>query len=265
MTGSRARDIARRSVGALSVIVLTGAAVAVEALVTRSDAAAPPVSGTPGSATPPPATRTISPMPRTSLNPAPNGSAVAKPGIAIAAHPDSDGSFIVSEVVTLPAAVTEVVLRPPSIGDAGIGFERRRPTVINAEVSAGGQQLAAPDGPIRTAITLRWGSPTQQLKLSYRLTDVSVANATRPGLGPSARAGAGRRAVGAFASLLAGMPANLPVTVVVTGKTVLSLTCPQLSLARMACGAGAVPRFRTLHPIPFGQSRVLVQYDQPAR
>lgn len=266
VTGSRARDIARRSVGALTVIVLTGAAVAVEALVTRSDAAAPPVSGSPDSAMPPPATRTISPMPRTSLNPAPRGSAAdAKPGIAIAAHPDSDGSFIVSEVVTLPAAMTEVVLRPPSIGDAGIGFERRRPTVINAEVSAAGHQLAAPDGPIRTAVTLRWGSPTQQLQLSYRLTDVSVASATRPGLGPSARAGAGRRAVGAFASLLAGMPANLPVTVVVTGKTVLSLTCPQLSLARMACGAGAVPRFRTLHPIPFGRSRVLVQYDRPAR
>ena len=55
------------------------------------------------------------------------------------------------------------------------------------------------------------------------------------------------------------------ITVVVTGKTVLSLTCPQLPLAKMACGAGAVPLFRTLNPIPFGRSRVLVQYDRPAR
>jgi hypothetical protein len=265
VTGSRARDGARRSVGALTVIFLTGAA-AVEAMVTWSGSAAPRAADTPGSAASPPVTRTISPMPRTSLNPAPRGTAaVAKPGIAISAHPNSDGSFIVSEVVTLPAATTEVMLRPPSLGDAGVGFERRRPTAINAEVSAGGQPLAVPDGPIRTAVTLRWGLPTQQLELSYRLTDVSVPSATRPGLGPSARAGAGRRAVGAFASLLAGMPADLPVTVVVTGKTVLSLTCPQLSLARMACGAGAIPRFRTLHAIPFGRSRVLVQYDRPAR
>jgi hypothetical protein len=61
------------------------------------------------------------------------------------------------------------------------------------------------------------------------------------------------------------MPADLPVTVVVTGKTVLSLTCPQLPLAKMACGAGAVPLFRTLNRSPFGRSRVLVQYDRPAR
>ncbi len=112
---------------------------------------------------------------------------------------------------------------------------------------------------------MRWDSPTQQLQLRYRLTEVSVASATRPGLGTSARAGAGRRTVAAFGSLLGGMPADLPVTVVVTGKTVLSLTCPQLPLAKMACGAGAVPRFRTLNPIPFGRSRVLVQYDRPAR
>ena len=265
MTGSSARDIARRSVGALTVIVLCGAAVAVEAAATSPDAAAP-LPDTLGGAAPPPVTRTISPRPRTSVNPAPRGSvSVAKPGIAIAARPDSDGSFIVSEVITLPGAMTEVVLQPPSIADAGIGFERRRPMAINAEVNAGGQALAVPDGPIRTEVTLRWAAPTQQLQLRYRLTGVSVASATRPGLDPSARARAGRRTVAAFGSMLGGMPADLPVTVVVTGKTVLSLTCPQLPLARMACGAGAVPRFRTLHPVPFRQSRVLVQYDRPAR
>ena len=270
MAGSHARDIVRRSVGALTVTALC---VAVGAGVTWPGSAAPPVAGaqsntvpSPAVSRPTPATRTISPLPRTSVNPTPRGSAkVGKPAIAITARSDFDGSFLVSEVVTLPAAMTEVVLRPPSIGDAGIGFERRRPMALNVEVSAGGQTLAVPDGPIHTEVTLRWGSPTQQLQLRYRLTDVSVASATRPGLGPSARARAGRRTVAAFGSLLRGMPANLPVTVVVTGKTVLSLTCPQLPLARMACGAGAVPRFRTLHPIPFDRSRVLVQYDRPAR
>jgi hypothetical protein len=257
----------------LTVITLCSAAVAVGAGVTWPDSAAPPVAGTPATTVrspavsqPTPATRTISPLPKTSINPTPRSSGtVDQPGITITAHSDFDGSFLVNEVVTLPAAMTEVVLRTPSIGDAGIGFERRRPMALNAEVSAGGQALTVPDGPIRTEVTLRWASPTQQLQLRYRLTDVSVTSATRPGLGSSARTRAGRRAVAALSSLLRGMPADLPVTVVVTGRTVLSLTCPQLPLAGMACGAGTVPRFQTLHPIPFDRSRVLVQYDRPAR
>jgi hypothetical protein len=204
-------------------------------------------------------------MPRASLDPTPGrAAAVGKPGIVLTTRPDADGSFLVSEVITLPVAATEVLLRPPPIGDAGIGFERRRPTASNVLVNAGGQAPTAPEGPIHNEVTMRWESPTQQLQLRYRLTEVSVTSATRPGLGPSAHARAGRT-VAAFGSLIGGMPADLPVTVVVTGKTVLSLTCPQLPLAKMACGAGAVPQFRTLNPIPFGRSRVLVQYDRPAR
>jgi hypothetical protein len=272
VTGSRARDIARRSLGAFTVTALCGAAVVVGTGVTTPGSAAAPLTNKPASAVPTPAaqqtpaTRTIAPRPRGSSNPTPQGTATAgKPGIAITAHPEADGSFLVSEVITLPAATTEVALRPPSIADAGIGFERRQPRAINVQLSAGGQAPTVPDGPVRSEMTMRWDSPTQQLQLSYRLADVSVANATRPGLGPSARAGAGRRTVAALGSLLGGMPADLPVTVLVTGKTVLSLSCPQLPLARMACGAGAVPQFRTLHPIPFDRSRVLVQYDRPAR
>lgn len=268
MTGSRARDIVRRSAGALTVTALCGAAVAVGTGVTLPGSAVSPISA--GARTPA-TTRTISPIPRTSLDPTPGRNApvgkppVGKPGIVLTTHPDTDGSFLVSEVITLPAAATEVVLRPPSIGDAGIGFERRRPAASNVLLDAGGQAPTVPNGPLHSEVTMRWDSPTQQLQLRYRLTEVSVASATRPGLGTSARAGAGRRTVAAFGSLLGGMPADLPVTVVVTGKTVLSLTCPQLPLAKMACGAGAVPRFRTLNPIPFGRSRVLVQYDRPAR
>ena len=74
------------------------------------------------------------------------------------------------------------------------------------------------------------------MQLRYRLSQVSVASAhAKPG-----------RALAAFGSLLGRMPADLPVTVIVTGKTVLSLTCPQLPLATMTCGAGKAPQFRTL-------------------
>jgi hypothetical protein len=126
---------------------------------------------------------------------------------------------------------------------------------ISVEVTAGGQALVVPDGPITSEVTLRSASPTRQVQLRYRLSGVSVTSAhAKPG-----------RSLAAFSSLLDRMPADLPVTVMVTGKTVLSLTCPQLPLATMACGAGKAPQFRTLHPIPFDRSRVLVQYDRPVR
>ena len=138
----------------------------------------------------------------------------------------------------------------PASGSSGCG-----PTASNVELTAGGQTLVVPDGPVTGAVTLRWGAPTQQMQLRYRLSGVSVASAhAKPG-----------RALAALGSLLPRMPANLPVTVVVPGKTVLSLTCPQLPLATMACGAGKAPQFRTLNPIPFDRSRVLVQYDRPVQ
>ena len=267
MAGARARDALRRSVGALTVTALLGAAVAVGAGLTWPGSAAPfartPASAIPSLApsqstlvrpTPSPA-RTILPTPRTSPTPARPSEAVGTPGIAITTSPESDGSFLVSEVITLPAPATEAVLRPPSIGNAGTRFKPLRPTATQIEVSAGGQALAVPDGPVRNEVTLRWDSPTQQLRLRYRLTQVSVAS--RP-----AKAG---RTVAALSSLLDRMPADLPVKVVVTGRTVLSLTCPQLPLARLSCGAGIAPKFWTSRSIPFDRSQVLVQYDRPAR
>ena len=291
MTGSRTREIVRRSLGALTVTALLGAAVAVAAGLSWPG----PVRATdavPASSVPPPGsrqptagstmsptrttvptrtisptrpsspsrstapTRAISPTPKTSPTPTQSANApVGNPGIAMTARPDPDGSFFVSEVITLPAAVTEVAVRPASIGDAGIGFGRLRPTATNVDVTAGGQALVVPDGPITSEVTLHWSSPTKQVQLRYRLSQVSVASAhAKPG-----------RALAAFGSLLGRMPADLPVTVIVTGKTVLSLTCPQLPLATMTCGAGKAPQFRTLQPIPFDRSRVLVQYDRPVR
>ncbi len=268
MAGARTRDAVRRSVGALALTALLCAAVAVGAGLTWPGSAASsarlPASAIPPSApsqstlvrpSPSPA-RTILPTQRSSPTPLARPSAtVGTSGIAITTRPDSDGSFLVSEVITLPAPVTDAVLRPPSIGDAGTRFKQLRPTAMQVQVSAGGQPVAVPDGPVRSEVMLRWDSPTRQLQLRYRLTQVSVAS--RP-----AKAG---RTVAALGSLLDRMPADLPVKVVVTGRTVLSLTCPQLPLTRLSCGAGAAPKFWTLRAIPFGRSRVLVQYDRPAR
>jgi hypothetical protein len=267
MAGVRARDALRRSVGALTVAALLGGAVAIGTGLTWSGAAAPssrtPASVVPYSAprqstlvrpTPSPARTILSTTWTFSTPMARPSPTVGAPGIAITTHPVADGSFVVSEVITLPAPRTEAVLRPPSIGDAGTRFKQLRPTATQVQVSAGGQAVIVPDGPVRSEVMLRWDSPTRQLQLRYRLTQVSLAS--RP-----AKAG---RTLAALGSLLARMPADLPVKVVVTGRTVLSLTCPQLPLARLACGAGAAPKFWTLRPVRFDESLVLVQYDRPA-
>ena len=252
MPRSRARDLVRRSIGAVIVTGLLGAAVAVGVGFPTPGSAAAPVAGTPSSVP----VRTIAPTPRATPTPTASDSETAtSPGIAISARPEADGSFLVSEVITLPSPVTEAVLRSPWIGDAGTGFERLRPTAMNVEVTAGDQVMAVPDGPIRDEVTLRFDAPTSTLRLHYRLTQVSVG---------SAAAKKGRR-LAVFSSLLGRMPADLPVTVVVTGRTLLSLTCPQLTLAELSCGAGIAPKFWTLRPIPFDRSRVQVQYDQPVR
>jgi hypothetical protein len=259
MAGARARDAVRHSVGVFTVASLLGGAVAVGAGLTWPGSAAPSArpraSATLVRPTPSPA-RTILPTRRMSPTPMARPSAtVGASGIAITSRPDSDGSFLVSEVITLPAPATEAVLRPPSIGAAGIRFKQLRPTATQVQVSAGEQAVVVPDGPVRSEVMLRWDSPTRQLQLRYRLTQVSLAS--RP-----AKAG---RTLAALGSLLSRMPADLPVKVVVTGRTVLSLSCPQLPLARLACGAGAAPKFWTLRPVRFDQSLVLVQYDRPAR
>jgi hypothetical protein len=268
MAGAGASDAVRHSVGVLTVTALLGGAVAVGAGLTWPGAAAPSAhpqsSAAPSAAMrqstlarpTPSAARTIAPMARTSptLTARPS-TPVGAPGIAITTRPDSDGSFLVSEVITLPAPVTEVVLRPPSIAAAGARFKQLRPTATQVQVSAGGRAVAVPDGPVRSEVTLRWDSPTRQVQLRYRLTQVSLAS--RP-----AKAG---RTLAALGSLVDRMPADLPVKVVVTGRAVLSLTCPQLPLANLSCGAGIAPKFWTLRPIPFGRSLVLVQYDRPAR
>lgn len=259
MARSRGRDLVRRSIGAVIVTALLGAAVAVGAGLPLPGSVAAPVTEAP---TVP--ARTISPVPTASPpslsssptpTPTPTASASAQPAsIVIRARPEPDGSFLVTESTTLPAAVTEVVLRPPAIGDAGTGFERLAPSAVDLEASADDQVVAVPNGPVRGEVSLRWERPTTSLRLSYRLTQVSVVSRpAKPG-----------RALAAFGSLLGQMPADLPVTVEVTGRTVLSLTCPQLPLARLSCGAGIAPALRTLRPIPFDRSRVLVQYDRPA-
>ena len=258
MARSRPRDLVRRSIGAVIVAALLGAAAAVGAGFTGPGSVASPVVDGP----PTLPVRTISPVPTTSPTPTTSstpipggdGGGAEQPGIVIRARPASDGTFLVSETITLPGAATEVVLRPPSVRDAGTGFERLAPAAAEVEASAAGQPLAVPDGPVRDEVVLHWDDPTVALQLRYRLTGVSVLS--RP-----ARAG---RSLAAFGSVLDRQPADLPVTVEVSGRTVLSLTCPQLPLDQLSCGAGIAPKFWTVRPIPYDRSQVLVQYDRPA-
>ena len=254
MARSRGHSLLRRSIGAVVVSALLGAAVAVGSGLPWPGSVAAPVAGGP---TVP--VRTISPVstaaPQTSSpSPTATASPSAEPaGIVIRARPEPDGSFLVTESITLPEAATGVVLRPPSIGDAGTGFDRLAPAAVDLEATAGEQVVAVPDGPERGELSLGWELPTTSVRLTYRLTQVSVVSRpAKPG-----------RTLAAIGPLLGQMPADLPVTVEVTGRTVLSLSCPQLPLTRLSCGAGLAPKLRTLRPIPFDRSLVLVQYDRP--
>ena len=243
MPGSRAREIVRRSLGALTVTALLGAAVAVAAglswpgpvratdAVPASTAAVPGLAPThrrfhhvadphdcadpddlaPGQARRPAQQRQPDITdPEDVANPDPERQ---RPGRQ--SRHRHDGSprprrELLRQRGDHPAGGrNRGCSRPASIGDSGIGFERLRPAATNVEVTAGGQALVVPDGPITSEVTLHWASPTKQVQLRYRLSQVSIASAhAKPG-----------RALAAFGSLLGRMPADLPVTVVVTGKT----------------------------------------------
>ena len=164
--------------------------------------------------------------------------AVGAPGIAITTRPESDGSFLVSEVITLPAPATEAVLRPPSIADAGTRFKQ----LHDRDAGRGQcrQVLAVPDGPVRSQVTLA-GTPHP-----------AAATAPPPDAGERGQPTRQNRPHSwPLSTLLDRMPADLPVKVVVTGRTVLSLTCPQASAGETVLwqaspgSSGPYARFRS--------------------
>ena len=256
MAGARARDALRRSVGALTVTALLGAAVAVGAGLTWPGSAAPSAR-TPASAIPPlaPSQSTLSAAScrrparscrhrgrrrrrwRARARPS------ARPASPSPPVPSPMGSFLVSEVITLPAPATEAVLRPPSIGNAGTRFKQLRPTATQIEVSAGGQPLAVPDGPVHS-----------QVNASLGLTHPAATTALPPDAGQrgqptrQGRPHRGRSQLTARpdACRAAGQGGrDRP------DRGAVAHLSPASAGEELRCGAGAAPKFWTLRPIPF--------------
>ena len=50
--------------------------------------------------------------------------------------------------------------------------------------------------------------------------------------------------------MVAGVPDDLPVAIMVRGRSVLNLFCPTEPLSERACASGQAPRMRVNRPLP---------------
>ncbi|SDE63178.1 hypothetical protein [Auraticoccus monumenti] len=265
---SHRRAVARRLLGGVAVALLLAAAVA-SALPGASRSTATPPEPTSATAGPSPSAGGA-PSDGSSAGSTPSGSAdeedrrttdvppvplptsgpwLTEPGSLLVAVPERDGSFTVVERVLLPEPATGLELAPPDLAGAGSSFEGTTPEASDLQVSAGGQPVRAVstvDGPV----PLTWDVPTDRVELRYRLTGATVMSTPSvPG-----------RALGAVAPL-AGPEASEPVVLVVTGPSVLNLSCPLLP--DPTCSATGDGFLTLSEPLPPEQSLVLVQLDLP--
>ena len=228
-------------------------------------------SGSPSSASPDPtgrATPSPSPIrPSTSPTPAdprshvkprtrdklPRGPGTTEPGILLIAGPISDGTFDVSEVAFFPDPVFEVTLRPPKISALGGSFRTSKAVAEQVQVSAGDQPVVVPRGRVSRATTLAFADPAERVELRYQLT--GVTKRTQP-----SRA---NRALAAIGPLIASAPADLPVAIMVTGRSVRNLSCPYVRLSKRACSTGRSPRLRVDRSLPARDATIQVQFDLP--
>jgi hypothetical protein len=223
----------------------------------RSAAAGPPpqaqvtapatASGPTGSATPSTSTRTPS-KPSSRLD-----RSEQTPGIVIIARPTSVGSFDVVETVVFDSPTNALAFALPDPVKVAPQFRRNRPIASNVRVDAGEQRVVVPHQRISAPTAVTTESPVDRIELHYRLS--GVVNRSTP-----APAG---RALAALGPLTAGVPADLPVQIMVTGPEVRNLQCPHLPVSDQACAAGSRTRMRVNRALPWRAAMVLVQLDLP--
>jgi hypothetical protein len=175
---------------------------------------------------------------------------VTDPGILLTATVAGDGSFEVTELVRLPEPMATLSVAPANLREIGRGFDRVRPVVSRASVSADGHHVSTP-GRVGGHLKLVAASAATRWKLHYRVSGVMIRSV------PS-RAG---RALAALRPFVVGLPADLPVAVMVTGRPAINLVCPNLPFADQVCYVGAPSHLRVVHPLAFGDAVVLVQLN----
>ena len=154
------------------------------------------------------------------------GPGITEPGILLVASPAADGSFDVLERVRLAGPVSVLTLRPAPVDRAGRQFASATAAATQVEVSAGEKSVVVPGATIGTQVDLPV-APADRFELRYRLDDVTVRST------PSTDG----RALAAIGPLTGGVDDDLPVLVIVSGGTVLGLSCPLLPISEQSCGS----------------------------
>jgi hypothetical protein len=167
------------------------------------------------------------------------------------ATPDARGRFDIAELVRLEQPVTLLQLRPIDVRAAGVGLDRARPVATQIQVTADEQALAVPRDRVSRATVLTLDAPTEVFQLRYVLRGVTERT-------PNSSPG---RALGAVGPLVAGVPGDLPVAVVVIGRSVRNLGCPSSEMVRRPCATGQPPRLRVNRNLPHRAALVTVQLD----
>ena len=216
---------------------------------TPSSSASP---SAPPSSPPSRPTTTKSSVPRTAPR-LPNGPGTTVPGVLLIARPASDGSFEVSEMVRLSGPTSTLTLSPPDVTSAGLGFERVRPLASSVQLSTSEEVAVLPNGRVSKPIDVVFAAPATRFEARYRLSGVVVRSRPAP---PG-------RALAAVGPIVGGIPADLPVKVMVTGSAVRNLVCPRLPLLEQGCAAGSAPRFRVDRTLAWRTALVLAQLDLP--
>ena len=170
----------------------------------------------------------------------------------VIASPAQDGSFDVSERIRLPIPVGVLTLRPAAVDRAGHQFAAATAAATDVQVSAGGQPVAVPGSKVDATVNLPV-TAADQFELRYRLTDVTIRST------PSTAG----RALAAIGPLTGGVDDDLPVLFIVSGGTVLSLSCPLLPLAQQACGSRAQTGPSIQRELPWQLALTSVQLNLP--
>jgi hypothetical protein len=179
------------------------------------------------------------------------GPGVTQPGILMLVSPAADGSFDVLELARLASPASVFTLRPAPVDRAGRQFASASGAATEVQVSAGDQQVV-------TGATIAAGVELpvpegDQFELRYRLSGVTVQRTPAP---------AGR-ALAAIGPLTGGVDGDLPVLFVVSGGTVLGLSCPLLPFSEQACGSRVPPALSVQRELPWRLALTTVQFDVP--
>ena len=216
----------------------------------------PSSSPTSAAATPRPPSPTPSTTRTTPAKPPkgmPAGPGTTEPGILLVAAPDADGRFAITELVRLAAPVTVLQLRPLNVRAAGPGLRAARPIATDIELTADGRPVKLSQDRVSRPRVVTFDAPTSVFEVKYLLRRVTVRT-------PNSSPG---RALGAVGPLVAGVPGDLPVDIVVMGRSVRNLGCPSSEMVRRPCAAGRLPRLRVNRSLPHRSALVIVQLDLP--